>query len=285
MCGITRKAAFAAAGLALILGLTVRGVPAQSDKEGGGTTAGAMPTVDQILGKYVESVGGLYILERLSSRTSTGTVTDSKGNKYPFELLAKYTLSPSNGFRITPTTPVQRYLAVHLPNGDTISSYTSDAGWLLAGGGQPRDMTSAELDAARLEDPFYFCMRMKLVFTDLKVDEKMEKIGDSEAYVLIGRTKSLPLVKLYFDKESGLIVRLVHSETADGRNPTLIDFDDYQNPDAAFKGGRHRIPFRWTITQSNGTRFTYQFTKVLQNIPLDERKFKKPSVNAESGGN
>jgi len=283
MYAIKRKATCVVASLAFVFGLAVSGVRAQSAMDAGGTAGGGMPTVDQILKNYVESIGGLYILERLSSRTASGTVTDSRGNEYPFELLAKYALTPSNGFRITRTTPVQRYVAVSFPNGESVSTYTSDTGWLLDAGGEPRDMTNAELDGVRLEDPFYFCMRMKQIFLDLKVEEKTEKIGDSEAYVIAGHTKNLPYAKLYFDIESGLIVRVVYSESADGQNPTQVDFEDYQNPDAAFKGGRHRIPYRWTITKSNGSRYTYQLTKVLQNIPLDERKFRKASVTANSG--
>jgi hypothetical protein len=284
---IRPNATFALVGAALLVSMAVgrtHGQGSQSARSaaasGGvsdGASVDAMPTVDQVLKQYVESVGGLYILERLSTRTAGGTVTDSKGQQYSFDLLAKYALVPSNGFRIAPTTPLRRLVVVHFSDGDTISSYTGDAGWIVTGGGAPRDMTGAELDAVRLEDPFYFCMRMKQIFSDLQVDKELATIEGHEAFVLGGRTKNLPFARIYIDKESALLVRIVHSQSADGSNPTQIDFADYQNPDAAFKGGRHRIPFRWTVTQPSGNRLSYQLTKVLQNIPIDDRKFSKPT--------
>jgi outer membrane lipoprotein-sorting protein len=282
MLEITRGAAFAAS---LFLCMTTIGLqearsqePAAPAGVAAADTAG-MPTSDQVLAKYIKSIGGTYVIERLAGRTAKGTVTDAGGAQVPFELYERYP-SAANGLKINPNSPAQRYSIVHLSGGDAIASYNGDAGWVMSKG-QVRDMTPAELDAARLEDPFYFCMRMKQVFKDLKTEDKTEKIGDREAYVLAGHTQNLPAVKIYFDKETGMLLALAYAESADAKL-TRVEFGDYQNPDAAYKGGPHRIPFRWTITQPNGGKMTYQLKEVLQNIPIDEAKFVKPNATTAS---
>ena len=57
-----------------------------------------------------------------------------------------------------------------------------------------------------------------------------EKVGDHETNVVLGLTKGQPPVKLYFDKDSGLLLRMVHyTDTPLGLNPTQVDFADYRD--------------------------------------------------------
>jgi len=80
----------------------------------------------------------------------------------------------------------------------------------------------------------------------------------------------LPPVRLYFDKESGLLIRLVrYVQTPLGRNPVQIDFADYR--DAAGV----KVAYRWTIARPSG-RFTIQADKVQENGPVDDAKFAMP---------
>jgi len=89
-----------------------------------------------------------------------------------------------------------------------------------------------------------------------------------ESLIAIGPGR-LP-VRLYFDQNSGLLVRLVrYAETPVGRNPTQVDYADYRDADGV------KIPFRWTVSRVNG-RFTIQIAEVKSNVPLDDAKFSKP---------
>jgi hypothetical protein len=79
-----------------------------------------------------------------------------------------------------------------------------------------------------------------------------------------------PAVRRYFDKNSGLLVRMVRfAETPLGRNPTQIDYADYREVQGV------KIPFRWTLSRPNG-RFTIQIADVKVNIPVDDARFAKP---------
>jgi hypothetical protein len=97
-----------------------------------------------------------------------------------------------------------------------------------------------------------------------------EKIGDQEAYLVVGTRESRPPLHLYFDEHSGLLVRLVrYAESPLGQLPTQIDYSDYRD------AGAVKIPFRWTLARPSG-RFTIQVNDVKVNIPVDEAKFAKP---------
>jgi hypothetical protein len=78
-------------------------------------------------------------------------------------------------------------------------------------------------------------------------------------------------VKLYFDKSSGLLVRMVHyTDTALGLLPTQVDFADYRNVQGV------KTPYRWTIARPGGS-FTIQLDKVEQNVPIEDARFVEPT--------
>jgi photosynthetic reaction center cytochrome c subunit len=87
---------------------------------------------------------------------------------------------------------------------------------------------------------------------------------------VVGQREGKTPLRLYFDEESGLLVRLVRfGETPLGRLPTQIDYADYRET------GGVKIPFRWAVARPGG-RFTIQVNDVKQNVPVDDAKFAKP---------
>jgi hypothetical protein len=107
------------------------------------------------------------------------------------------------------------------------------------------------------------------MFSEMKV-RGTEKIGDHDAYLVVGQRDGKTPIRLYFDEQSGLLVRMVRfGETALGRLPTQIDYADYRDTDGV------KIPYRWTLARPSG-RFTIQISEVKQNVPVDDAKFAKP---------
>jgi photosynthetic reaction center cytochrome c subunit len=116
-------------------------------------------------------------------------------------------------------------------------------------------------------------LHMKQIFLELSV-EYPEKIGDREVYVLLGKKEGQAPVKLYFDEQSGLLVRLLrYAESPLGLVPTRIDYGDYRDT------GGVRTPFRWTVAQPDGNATT-QVEQIEQNVPIDDDKFVKPTSSA-----
>jgi photosynthetic reaction center cytochrome c subunit len=79
-----------------------------------------------------------------------------------------------------------------------------------------------------------------------------------------------PPVRLFFDRNSGLLVRMVrYADTPVGRTPTQIDYADYREMDGV------KSPFRWTLSRPNG-RFTIQVKEVTNNVAIEDAKFARP---------
>jgi hypothetical protein len=125
----------------------------------------------------------------------------------------------------------------------------------------------------RLDADLHFATDLKQIFSQFRVG-RPEKIGDRQAAVVFAVRQGLPPVRLYFDQESGLLLRLVrYAETPLGRNPTEIDYADYRD------AGGVKIPYRWTIARPGG-RFTIQVDQVQENVAIDDAKFAKPATAA-----
>ena len=96
-------------------------------------------------------------------------------------------------------------------------------------------------------------------------------IDDRDVQVIEGTTARNVPVKLYFDPESGLLVRQVrYIDTPVGFNPTQIDYSDYRDVSGI------KVPFRWTVTWLDG-RSTYELSELRANVPVDAARFAKPA--------
>jgi len=100
-------------------------------------------------------------------------------------------------------------------------------------------------------------------------------VGEQDAYVVVGQREGKPPLRLYFDEQSGLLLRLVrYGDTPLGLMPTQIDYADYR------EAGGVKVPFRWTLARPSG-RFTIQVSEVKQNAPVEDAKFAKPPAPPE----
>jgi hypothetical protein len=137
-------------------------------------------------------------------------------------------------------------------------------------GGPARDMGSYSSFAAGLDAEFYLGLRLKELFPQLRRGRPMDVAG-VRCEMLSGMKAGVGQVTLYFDADSGLLMRMVRSEiTTLGRNLTQIDYADYRETDGV------KTPWRWTLSRPNG-RFTIQLKEVKDNVAIDDAKFAKPS--------
>jgi hypothetical protein len=82
------------------------------------------------------------------------------------------------------------------------------------------------------------------------------------------------IATLYFDKQSGLLMRMIHyAGSALGRVPTQVDYTDYRAVNGIM------MPFKWTYGWVSG-REEYTLTDVQANVTIDAAKFGKPVPRA-----
>lgn len=240
--------------------IIAEGESRRPEPEKADAAAPALPTADEILNKYVEAAGGAEAIQKITSRVEKGTISFG-AQQLPVEVLAK--------------APNKRISMVHTPNGDNITAFDGHAGWIGNPGPRPpREMSAPENEAIGFDATFYLPMELKKMFAQFRVRPAAEKIGGHDVVQLIGVNQGKPPMRLFFDKESGLLVRSIrYADTPLGRNPTQVDYADYRAQDGV------KVPFQWTLARPLG-RFTIQINELQQNVPVDDKKFEKPAAAA-----
>jgi hypothetical protein len=215
-------------------------------------------SAEQLLDKYLQAVGGAAATDRVTSRVMRGMI-DFGGKSLPIDIYSK--------------DPEKRISLTHMPDGDNATAFNGHEGWLATPGHPLREMHGSDLDAASMDADLHLATHLKAMFSEIAV-RGTQKIDDHEAYVVVGQREGKPPIRLYFDEQSGLLVRLVRfGETALGWLPTQIDYADYRDTNGV------KIPYRWT---PNG-RFTIQVSDAKQNVPVDDAKSAKPAAEQQKG--
>ncbi len=215
------------------------------------------PTADQVLDKYLQSLGGAQPLAALTSFVAKGTYKGfSDPDKRPVEIYAK--------------APNQRTTIVHTAGGDTITTFSGHDGWSAAPAVYSPmpvlDLTGDNLDGARLDAELSFPFGIKQALKQWRVGYP-GVIDGHDVQLVQGSIDGRYPVNLYFDSKSGLLVRLVrYADSPVGLAPTQIDYADYREVAGV------KMPFRWTVSWLDG-RSTTELSEVQPNVTIDAAKF------------
>lgn len=217
-------------------------------------------TATQIFDRYVAAVGGESALQNVAGLTAAGTVTQRRPGR---DFAAQR-------FEITTKAPSMKLTATQAGQNQNLVAYSGGDGWARGGNGNVRDLRPEELDLTRLEDAFNLPVQLTQLISDAEIDHP-EVVGNRELYVVTGRTENLPQVKLYFEKGTGMLTRLVYFiDTPFGPYPTQVDFADFRDVD-----GR-TVPYSWVVSQSRGREYTYAMQNV-RAADVDDARFVRPA--------
>ncbi len=217
--------------------------------------APALPTADQLFDKYLSAAGGAEAVQKITSRVEKGTLTAFGGQHFPVDVYSK--------------APDKRVSVMHIPGGDSVTGFDGHSGWLSVPGRPPHIMNADEISGARLDADLRFPVDAKTSASKWMVSSG-EKIDSHDTTQVVGQTEGQPPLKLYFDSQSGLLLRLVrYNETPLGRLPTQVDYSDYRDADGV------KLPYRWSLARP-GNRFSIQVDELHQNVPVEDSKFIAP---------
>jgi len=223
------------------------------------------PSADQVFDQYVQAVGGAQA-GSLLSYTGKGTYEgyDTDRVPLPVEFFAK--------------APDQRATVVHMQDGDKVMAFDGHDAWIA----EPEtpapllQLGDGDLDAAKISAMLSFPRSIKDVRSQWLVGTTT--IDDHEVRIVQGTGAGKTPLKLYFDKDSGLLVRMVsYANTVVGMVPTQVDYKDYRAV------GRVKLPYQWTVTWVDG-RSTTQLTEIQANAPINVARFAKPTIPAKPSG-
>lgn len=223
----------------------------------GSAAAQDLPTVDQVLEKYVAAVGGKAAHQKLTSRLVKGTFEiPEMGGAGTIEISEK---APNKTLR---TTVIDNF-------GTFRQGYNGTLGWADDPQQGLRDLSGEELALIKREADFHGRLDYRLRYKEMKVSGK-EKLGDQDAYVVDAVTPEGRAEKLYFDAANGFLVRtILERDTPMGKLTITSSREDYREIDG--------IKLAFTLRIDN-TRFTQviKVKEVTHNVELDDKRFDKP---------
>lgn len=221
----------------------------------GAKEASPLPTVEQILERYVRALGGRDAVEKIRSRIIKGSRVGADGVLVPEEV---YSQAPNKLLIIT-----------SYPKLVFRTGFNGSQAWATSNE-TVRDLPAEMLEQLRREAEFYKETRLRELYAKLVVTGRA-MVGEREAFIVEATTKEGGSPeKLYFDVQSGLLLRkYTEMKTVLGQFPTQTDYEDYREVDGV------KLPFniRWSIP---GRSWGRKVTEVKQNIPLDDAQFNLP---------
>jgi hypothetical protein len=215
-----------------------------------------LPSIDQVLNKYVQAIGGRAALEKIKSRVTKGSQTGFDGTALPLEIYSE--------------APDRFLFQVTRPQGLVLQGYNGTGGWIKNPRGQ-RELSGDELALMKRRALFNAGLKLKELYPDLKITAK-ENAGGREAFVAESELGKNATLRLFFDAASGLLIRQqIISKNTLTPIPEQVDYEDYREVDGV------KLPF--TIRQSfvdPWIGWTQKFTEIKQNVPVESTKFDPP---------
>lgn len=225
-------------------------------------TRAQTPTVNSILEHYVIALGGREVIQRMTTRIAKGTI----------EVTGIEETGTAEAYAKAPNkyaTVIQFPAAKDgTPGFETRRGFDGTSGWTSDPKGL-KDVTGEELSAMKRNSEFYDSLKIAQLYPKLEL-KGIENVAMRPAYEIDGEPGDGSLRRMYFDVESGLMVRNDEElDTPDGRESTLSYIEDYRN----VEGMKH--PF--TIREIHGDQtITVHILQILVNQPIDDARFTKP---------
>lgn len=219
-------------------------------------TKETLPTIDQILDKYVAALGGKAAIEKVTTRVLKGSRIGADGVLVPEEVYEKMP-----GKMLVITTYPELILNT-ASNGSEV--------WNRDSKGEIGKMSAEDTEQFKRETQLLQPIKLKEIYKEMSV-VGTDKINDKEVYIVRALTQSGGRERLYFDKQTGLLARrFTASQTVIGIYPFQVDYSDYK----AFDGVQVPTMIQWAIA---GRTWGRKITEVKQNTAIEDAKFNPPA--------
>ncbi len=212
------------------------------------------PTIDAILQKYTQAVGGKENLAKISARTITASRVEPDGKTEPEEILQK-----ANKILI-----VTKY-----PQAVVSEAFDGASAWKRAGE-KEISLKTDEAEQIKRNAQFFAFNDLKTIYP--KIEYRFtDKIDGREVYLVTATTADNQRERLYFDAQNGLLVRRVSSvPTVLGAFQYQVDYADYKD----FGGVKLPATVRYA---SPNVVWTRKISDVKNNAAIDDTKFNVPT--------
>jgi hypothetical protein len=212
-------------------------------------------TIDQVVDKYVQALGGHAALAQAKTRVMKGTAT-----------LRDLQTAPVT---VQETATGQYRQDLETAGRPTTRATDGKAVWMQMGP-NTRDLEGLQAQqATRLAD-FSVPLTIKEHYKNLTVS-RYSSVDGTDAILVTGRPAPDVIEQLFFDKSNGLLLRrVIQTTTSLGNLLEQVDYADYHDVSGV------KVPFQVRYATWNDV-VTEKFTDVKLNTPIEAAQFAKPA--------
>lgn len=218
---------------------------------------GALSTLDQVLEKYIQAVGGREAIKKLKTRSAKGHfINDIHWENPPYEEIPLEAYSK---------TPGKLVITEHKDAGlfqagcDGKTTWSQDSNGVKKTDGLNHSIINWLLDPQN-------ALRMREHFPDLTFRGR-DILDGREVYVVEPTEFDKAYYTAYFDAETGLLTKMGH----------FCEMQDYRKVDDV------KFPFRVAYSRKGGSS-TFVFDEIKHNVPIDDMIFAAPKSGVVSVG-
>ena len=217
-----------------------------------------LPAAKAIVAKYVKAIGGREALLKHKSRYQTGSIELSPmGVKGTIE---SYSRSDDRALTKVSLAGV----------GDILDGFDGTMGWTSNPVQGSRIKEGKELQQAKRLSTFAREANLEKIYTTLTV-RGTEKVGDRYSYVIVASTEGLPDDILYFDTETGLMLRSDSvAIVPEGQQTTTTFYEDYRDVNGIKTAFRLRA-------KTPAFEITTIVSEIKYDVPIEDSKFARPN--------
>ncbi len=215
-------------------------------------TPEALPSIKDVLDRYVQAIGGSEALNRVTTRSAKGSRIGADGVLVPEEVYQK---APDKILTIT------SYPNVVFSNG-----FNGSAVWAHSSREGPTPLPDQLLAQIKRDAVFYKELKTQELYSKLTVLGR-DSVRNADAYVVLATPSTGLAEKLFFDVRTGLLVRrYTESDTPLGKLPLQVDYEDYREVD----GVKQPFLIHWSFP---GRVWGRKIDEMKHNVPIDDAKF------------
>jgi len=218
----------------------------------------ALPTVEQVLEKYLTAMGGQAAFDKITSRTAKATIEIPD-------------MGITGTMTMTEKAPNKAMVVVEIANMTVREGTDGVVAWDENPQSGLREKAGLELAEYKRGSIFNIETKLKTAYPKMTVTGR-DTVNGRPALVIDAIPEQGSPVKIFFDSETGLILKQSGSrETPEGPITFESFYDDYRPIDG--------IKQPHTLRQVT-SRFTsvIRITEMKHNVPVDDALFRKPGL-------
>ncbi len=218
-----------------------------------------LPTVQEVLSKYVQAIGGRAANEKIKTRMIKGTVELAPmGIKGTVE---SYSSAPGKSYTKSNLQGI----------GEIVEGFDGTTAWSMNPLQGNRTKDGEELLQTKLINNFYREINLEKLYPKMEV-KGTEKVGDKETYVVVATPNGLAPETFYFDVKSGLLVRADSTLVSpEGKMPAKTFYEDVREIDGV------KMPYKVRVVLPQFEIVT-NVTEIKHGVTIEDGKFIKPKA-------